>query len=101
MAATKKRNPFTTLQMLKLYGEAHSGGWTYDKFLEQLMERAGYISSGDEKGLELAKSRFHRFRHDLKGKGVVIPSLKGAPLHRLSKDEMMAEFDFLTAVEED
>jgi len=49
---------------------------------------------------KLAKERYHRFRHELRKKKIKLPILKGAPVHRLSKDDLMREFPFLISAEE-
>lgn len=97
------RAPYTTPEMLHLYGEALQADKTYDEFLEMVATAAGYDKEDTAKkkvSPKLAKERYHRFRHELRKKKIKLPILKGAPVHRLSKDDLMREFPFLISAEE-
>ncbi len=90
---------FTTNEMNHLFNEAWSSGASYSDFMKMLIKAAGYkdgktASGKDRKAADQAKDRFHRWRHDLKKKGVQVPALSGAPNHRLTGEEIVAQFEW-------
>ena len=95
----KENRDFTTNEMNHLFNRAWTAGKSYAEFMEMIIEAAGYedgvTAQGNERAAdELAKNRFHRWRHDLKGKGVEIPTLVGAPSHRITGAQMISQFEW-------